>query len=86
MIPAARHIQVETAIPVGIEEQGSPVLVRLVGHPWLASYGFDEAAIALLQEQVARDACRATDEHIIQAVAIDVAHGKGRALAGKRIR
>ena len=43
--------------------------------------GLDEAPILALLEQLARDARRPPDEHVIQTVAIYVCHGKGRSLA-----
>ena len=84
-IAAARHIQVRETVPVGIEEQGSPIFVVLVGRPGLTLGGFDEAAILPLDEQPAWDSCRTADEDIIQTVAVDVSHCQGRALSGERV-
>src|SRR5207248_3508576 len=86
LIAAARHIQVRTSVPVGIEEQRPPILELLVGRPGLTVCGFDEAAVLPLNEQLARDTCRAANEDIIQAVAVHVAHGYGRPLAGRLVR
>src|SRR5207245_6945765 len=85
-IAAARHIQVRETVPVGIEEQGSPIFVVLVGRPRLTLGGFDEAAVLPLDDQPAWDSCRTADEDIIQTVAVDVSHCQGRALSGERVR
>ena len=85
-IAAARHIQVRETVPVGIEEQGSPIFVVLLGRPRLTLGGFDEAAVLPLDEQPAWDSCRTADEDIIQTVAVDVSHCQGRALSGERVR
>ena len=85
LIAAARHIQVRTTVPVGIEEQRPPIRELLVGRPGLTVCGFDEAAVLPLNEQLARDTCRAANEDVVQAVAVHVAHGNGRALAGRLV-
>src|SRR5207247_3789705 len=86
LIPAARHVQVGTSVPVCIEEHGSPVFVLLVGGPGLPLGGLDEAAVPPLEEQLARDPRGTADEHIVQAVAVHICHRDGRAVEGQLVR
>ena len=85
LIAAARHVQVRQPVAVGVEEQGTPVVVVLVGHPGLTLNRLDEAAVSSLNEQFARDALASADEDVIQPIAVHVRHGEGRPLPGRLI-
>ncbi len=85
VIATARHVEVRQAVAIGIEEQRAPVVVVLVGRPGLPLGGFHEAAVLLLQEELARHTGRAANEDVIQPVAVDVRHGDGRALARQHV-
>src|SRR3989442_13153886 len=63
-----------------------PVFESFVGSPRLPAGGFDETAIPSLNEQLARDTGRTADEDVIQAVAVHVRDGDGRALPGQLVR
>src|SRR5207247_9414834 len=71
---------------VGVEARGPPVFVLLVGCPGLSLGGLDEAAVPPLEEQLARNPGGAADEHIVQAVAVHVGYGDGRAVPGRLVR
>src|SRR5438874_8036940 len=81
LIPAARNVQVGQSVAIRVEEKRAPIFISFVGNPRLICIRRNKASVFFLNEELARRSRSTTDEHIIEAIAVDVTHRESRTLS-----
>jgi hypothetical protein len=82
VVPAAHHVQVGATVAVGVEEHGAHVLGDGVGLEQ-AGVAAHEAAVTLLDEQLAGLLLGAPEVEVVEPVAVHVGH-RGRRPLGRQ--